>query len=129
MRHWAYDDPYAHYASELGDSYTGHYVLISGFDPASGNFVVHDPASALPSLEIPGEALDVARKCFGTDEDLLIVSARGLDPGSVEASLREQRGRAAGGGGAGGGGAGVLGGGWAAPRAGLGRAAGAGTGA
>lgn len=91
MQRAANGDPYAHLASELGYSYTGHYIVVSGFDPACGNFIVHDPASAAPSIEISGSALEVARKCFGTDEDLLIVAARGLDPTVAEAALTEQR--------------------------------------
>lgn len=95
MCHAAHGDPYAHLLAELGDSYTGHYVVVSGFDPGSGNFVVHDPAAAAPALEIPGAALEVARKAFGTDEDLLIVESRRLDPARVEEAVRDQRRRAA----------------------------------
>lgn len=74
-------------------------MVVSGFDPESGNFMVQDPASGVPVLEISEAALEASRKCFGTDEDLLIVAAGALDPGCIEAALRAHRQAVAGGGG------------------------------
>ena len=41
-------------------------------------FLVRDPASSRPLLEIPGEQLEEARRAFGTDEDELVVRAASL---------------------------------------------------
>ncbi|GIM15442.1 hypothetical protein Vretimale_18213 [Volvox reticuliferus] len=57
---------------ELG--YTGHYVLLVGYEAASQEYVVRDPAAERPDLRVSGAALDAARRSFGTDEDILVVS-------------------------------------------------------
>jgi hypothetical protein len=54
--------------------YTGHYVVISGFDSEEQEFIIHDPSSSAPSLRVAAAILDQARRSFGTDEDLLLVS-------------------------------------------------------
>lgn len=56
-----------------GGGYTGHYLLLVGFDGTRQEFVVQDPAQPLPGLRLPSSVLDEARKSFGTDEDLLLV--------------------------------------------------------
>lgn len=56
-----------------GEEYTGHYVLIVGFDASTGEFLVRDPATPVSELRVSAAALDLARRSFGTDEDLLIV--------------------------------------------------------
>eukprot|EP00197_Chlamydomonas_leiostraca_P005328 CAMPEP_0202860038 /NCGR_PEP_ID=MMETSP1391-20130828/1915_1 /ASSEMBLY_ACC=CAM_ASM_000867 /TAXON_ID=1034604 /ORGANISM="Chlamydomonas leiostraca, Strain SAG 11-49" /LENGTH=238 /DNA_ID=CAMNT_0049539165 /DNA_START=260 /DNA_END=972 /DNA_ORIENTATION=- len=56
--------------------YTGHYILLVGYDGARGEFLVRDPAGSSggePARITPG-ALDAARKAFGTDEDVLFLS-------------------------------------------------------
>jgi hypothetical protein len=60
-------------ASEGDGGYTGHYVLIVGFDVSRLEFIVHDPATPVSELRVSALALDLARRSFGTDEDLLIV--------------------------------------------------------
>lgn len=57
-------------------SYAGHYLLLSGFEDTGGNFLVHDPACAAGVKRISPAELDRARRVFGTDEDVLIVSRR-----------------------------------------------------
>lgn len=69
------------------DGYTGHYVVVCGYDESSDCFVVRDPA--VPPLDanesasdasrksfVAASALETARRAFGTDEDLLLVRRR-----------------------------------------------------
>ncbi|XP_048495520.1 guanylyl cyclase 1 isoform X2 [Beta vulgaris subsp. vulgaris] len=58
--------------SNLG--YTGHYVVICGYDTDKDEFEIRDPASARKYQKISSKHLDEARKSFGTDEDLLLIS-------------------------------------------------------
>ena len=44
-----------------GEEYTGHYVLIIGFDAARGEFLVRDPATPVAELRVGAEVLDLAR--------------------------------------------------------------------
>ena len=66
------------YCCGSGEGYTGHYILLCGYNSDRGDFIVQDPASIRQTLHIPGGLLEDARKCFGTDEDLLIVPRRRL---------------------------------------------------
>ena len=75
------------YCCGTGDGYTGHYILVCGYDSERGDFIVHDPASSRPTQHIPGGSLEEARKCFGTDEDLLLVAAKRLDDRVIERVL------------------------------------------
>jgi hypothetical protein len=69
--------------------YTGHYIVVSAFDGAGQAFVVLDPACAATYKRISPESLDRARRCFGTDEDVLIVSRyRPADSTDSEISSR-----------------------------------------
>ncbi|GIL62564.1 hypothetical protein Vafri_16759, partial [Volvox africanus] len=61
---------------ELG--YTGHYVLLVGYEAVSQEYVVRDPAAERPDLRVSAAALDTARRSFGTDEDILVVSNNGV---------------------------------------------------
>ena len=58
----------------LGSGYTGHYVVVCGYNGDRGEFLIRDPASSSESIFISSENLDEARKSFGTDEDILLVS-------------------------------------------------------
>jgi hypothetical protein len=61
-------------ASASNSGYTGHYVVVCGYE--DGLYVVRDPASTAPeSVRVPPEALESARKCFGTDEDILLIES------------------------------------------------------
>ncbi|XP_065872416.1 guanylyl cyclase 1 [Euphorbia lathyris] len=55
-------------------SYTGHYVVICGYDARSNEFEIRDPASSRKTERISSKCLEEARKSFGTDEDLLLIS-------------------------------------------------------
>lgn len=57
----------------LNTGYTGHYVVICGYDMDADEFEIRDPASSSTSGRISLDALDEARKSFGTDEDLLLI--------------------------------------------------------
>ena len=71
----------------LGSGYTGHYVLVCGYDGGRGDFIVRDPASSRHTLYVPAASFEDARKSFGTDEDLLLVTVRALEPGAEAAVL------------------------------------------
>mmetsp|Transcript_2182 Transcript_2182/g.3291 ORF Transcript_2182/g.3291 Transcript_2182/m.3291 type:complete len:314 (-) Transcript_2182:191-1132(-) len=53
--------------------YIGHYVLLIGYDGLRRDFLLRDPAVGNLNLRIGFKDLDFARKCFGTDEDILVV--------------------------------------------------------
>lgn len=55
-------------------SYRGHYIVLTGFDDASGMFTMEDPLCPCSSRISPGY-LDAARLAFGTDEDILLISS------------------------------------------------------
>jgi hypothetical protein len=73
----------------LGSGYTGHYVLVCGYDGGRGDFVVRDPASSRQTLYVPAASFEEARKSFGTDEDLLLVTVRALEDDAEAAVLAE----------------------------------------
>lgn len=60
-----------------GDSgpggFLGHYVVLTGYDFATNEVAYLDPALSLPVGDgrVSPDDLDVARKSFGTDEDLI----------------------------------------------------------
>lgn len=54
--------------------YTGHYVVICGYDADRDEFEIRDPASSRKFERVPSKSLEEARKSFGTDEDLLLIS-------------------------------------------------------
>jgi hypothetical protein len=56
-------------------SYSGHYLVLCGYDCSSGTFEVRDPATEEgQQLRLSSERLEVARRAYGTDEDLLLVA-------------------------------------------------------
>ncbi|KAK3138606.1 hypothetical protein QOZ80_5AG0371020 [Eleusine coracana subsp. coracana] len=57
--------------------YMGHYVVICGYDADSCEFEIRDPASSRKRERVTMKSLDEARKSFGTDEDILLVSLTG----------------------------------------------------
>lgn len=60
------------YGSNSG--YTGHYVIICGYDTITDEFEIRDPASYRKNERVSSKCLEEARKSFGTDEDLLLIS-------------------------------------------------------
>lgn len=54
--------------------YTGHYILLIGYDSEFEEFIVRDPAACHAELRVSCSVIDQARRSFGTDEDLLLVS-------------------------------------------------------
>ncbi|KAG8390049.1 hypothetical protein BUALT_Bualt01G0043000 [Buddleja alternifolia] len=54
--------------------YTGHYVVICGYDAVANEFEIRDPASSRKHERITSWCLEQAHKSFGTDEDLLLIS-------------------------------------------------------
>ncbi|AQK40701.1 guanylyl cyclase 1 [Zea mays] len=57
--------------------YMGHYVVICGYDADDCEFEIRYPASARKRERVTMKSLDEARKSFGTDEDILLVSLTG----------------------------------------------------
>lgn len=60
-------------------AYTGHYVVICGYDAHADEFEIRDPASSRKSDRISSKCLEEARKSYGTDEDILMVSLVNTD--------------------------------------------------
>ena len=59
-----------------GDSnsdFTGHFVLITGYESQTSEFSIIDPASQAERVLVSAAGLDIARRSHGTDEDLLII--------------------------------------------------------
>lgn len=54
--------------------YTGHYIVICGYDAVTDEFEIRDPAIARKHEKITSWCLGHAHKSFGTDEDLLLIS-------------------------------------------------------
>jgi Guanylylate cyclase len=58
--------------------YTGHYILLHGFDSTTDSFYYKDPALYRNAGSYTGRlsslVLDMARQSYGTDEDLIFVS-------------------------------------------------------
>ncbi|GFP86343.1 protein gucd1 [Phtheirospermum japonicum] len=54
--------------------YTGHYVVICGYDAVTNEFEIRDPASSIKHERVSSWCLEQAHKSFGTDEDLLLIS-------------------------------------------------------
>ena len=69
--------------------YTGHYIVVCGYNPVDGEFLCRDPASHVRDLIITAENLEKARRAFGTDEDILLVRNEALDQRKVLAASRE----------------------------------------
>ncbi|KAL0555970.1 hypothetical protein IC582_004473 [Cucumis melo] len=51
-----------------------HYIVVCGYDAVADEFEIRDPASTRKHVRISSKCLDDARRCFGTDEDILLVS-------------------------------------------------------
>ncbi|KAH0907844.1 hypothetical protein HID58_039671 [Brassica napus] len=59
-------------------SYTGHYIVICGYDAVKNEFEIRDPASSKMHERVSSKCLENARKSFGTDEDLLLISLENM---------------------------------------------------
>jgi hypothetical protein len=69
-------------------SYTGHYIVLCGYDDRRGAFHARDPAGgAEEAATVDAAALEEARKSFGTDEDLLFVRHERLDRAAVRKAV------------------------------------------
>ena len=56
-----------------GGDYTGHYIVLAGYDAREDAFVVRDPARPTGASTLGAEQLERARTAFGTDQDVLLV--------------------------------------------------------
>lgn len=54
--------------------YAGHYIVICGYDAGTDEFEIRDPAASRKHERMSSRCLEEARKSFGTDEDLLLIS-------------------------------------------------------
>uniref|UniRef100_A0A1J3J5G0 Protein GUCD1 n=1 Tax=Noccaea caerulescens TaxID=107243 RepID=A0A1J3J5G0_NOCCA len=59
-------------------SYTGHYIVICGYDAVRDEFEIRDPASSKIHERISAKCLENARKSYGTDEDLLLINLENI---------------------------------------------------
>lgn len=70
---WLGDDTAFDFKGDNMD-YTGHFIVICGYDSLTDVFEIRDPADSRKNVRVPSKCLDEARKSFGTDEDLLLIS-------------------------------------------------------
>ncbi|XP_073009737.1 guanylyl cyclase 1 [Typha latifolia] len=85
-RSWVNDIDATECCSGWSD-YMGHYVVICGYDADTCEFEIRDPAISRKHERVSMECLDEARKSFGTDEDLLLVSLNGKDGQKISSRL------------------------------------------
>ncbi|CAA3022354.1 Hypothetical predicted protein [Olea europaea subsp. europaea] len=52
--------------------YTGHYVIICGYDAVTNEFEIRDPKFCRKFERVTSSCLQESRKSFGTDEDILL---------------------------------------------------------
>jgi hypothetical protein len=64
--------------------YTGHYIVICGYDSVTQEFSYLDPAQSSTVRTISAELLDTARLCEGTDEDIVIIQLPAYTLGNRE---------------------------------------------
>lgn len=79
-------------ASGSNSGYTGHYILVFGYDATTREFLCRDPAGAATLTRVGESAMESARKSFGTDEDLLVVRRAELDPERVREAMEAANG-------------------------------------
>ncbi|KAG9150224.1 hypothetical protein Leryth_009797 [Lithospermum erythrorhizon] len=75
---WTEDICLAGFDSNSPD-YTGHYVVICGYDSVRDEFEIRDPARSRKDERVSSRCLEEARKSFGTDEDLLLINLFGKE--------------------------------------------------
>lgn len=63
--------------------YTGHYIVICGYDALRDEFEIRDPASSRNHGTISSICLEKARKSFGTDEDILLIHLENPDTSNI----------------------------------------------
>ncbi|KAK3028599.1 hypothetical protein RJ639_039942, partial [Escallonia herrerae] len=79
---WLQDVPISGFHSD-SSGYTGHYIVICGYDAVTDEFEIRDPASSRKHDRVTSRCLEEARKSFGTDEDLVMIS---LEMGEIQNS-------------------------------------------
>lgn len=58
----------------VDDTYTGHFILLHGYDSLADEYFFKDPAAPVGSNgRISPALLDEARQSYGTDEDLIFI--------------------------------------------------------
>lgn len=71
----------------------GHYIVICGYCARTERYAIRDPAAESCHLSISAATFEIARRAFGTDEDLLLVAvpeehrAPSVDFGRVAATI------------------------------------------
>ncbi|KAF9597940.1 hypothetical protein IFM89_022758 [Coptis chinensis] len=64
---------------DVNAGYTGHFVVVCGYDADKGEFEIRDPASTREYERVTMDCLEDSRKSYGTDEDLLLISLKKRD--------------------------------------------------
>ncbi|XP_076941522.1 guanylyl cyclase 1-like [Bidens hawaiensis] len=67
------EDVYVSDFYSRSSGYSGHYIVICGYDALTDEFEIRDPASSRFRETISSRCLEKARKSFGTDEDILLI--------------------------------------------------------
>eukprot|EP01026_Neomeris_dumetosa_P032492 TRINITY_DN25800_c0_g1_i5.p2 TRINITY_DN25800_c0_g1~~TRINITY_DN25800_c0_g1_i5.p2 ORF type:complete len:268 (-),score=34.21 TRINITY_DN25800_c0_g1_i5:187-990(-) len=57
-----------------GMGYQGHYIILCGYDQQRSQFLLMDPGGRNGIQRQSKEAIEEARKSYGTDEDLLLIN-------------------------------------------------------
>lgn len=57
-------------------SYSGHYIVLVGYEAATDEYVYRDPASSSARCLVTAHGLERARRAVGTDEDIIFVDAQ-----------------------------------------------------
>lgn len=74
---------------------TGHYIVVCGYCAATDRYAIRDPAAEERFLTISAGTFERARRVFGTDEDLLLVSTPSANGGIAPPGVDFQRALAA----------------------------------
>lgn len=59
--------------ARYSSNFLGHYVVLYAYDAKNRIFLMKDPAASRRTCAISSEALEEARKAFGTDQDIIYI--------------------------------------------------------
>ena len=62
--------------SHVNLGFIGHYIIVCGYNANNNTICVADPAAYEARVYVRLPDFEAARKAFGTDEDLLVISGK-----------------------------------------------------